>query len=70
VNTLEYYGTPESVAPTQLAFGTLQVREAPSVQHQEAVGSFFVALRITRGSTGSVAYSSRRWRWCSMKRAP
>ena len=45
VNTLEYYRTPESVAPTELAFGTLQVRDAPSVQHQEAVGSFFVALR-------------------------
>jgi Uma2 family endonuclease len=45
VNALEYYGTEESVAPTELMFGTLQVRDAPSVQHQEAVGAFFVALR-------------------------
>jgi Uma2 family endonuclease len=45
VNAQEYFGTRESLQPTELAFGTLQVRDAPSFMHQEAVGSFFVALR-------------------------
>jgi Uma2 family endonuclease len=45
VTALEYYSTPESSLPAELAFGTLTVRDAPSVTHQEAVGSFFTALR-------------------------
>jgi Uma2 family endonuclease len=45
MNALEYYATPESVLPTELAFGALHVRDSPSFLHQEAVGSFFVALR-------------------------
>jgi Uma2 family endonuclease len=45
VNALEYYSTPESSLPAELSFGTLTVREAPSVRHQEVVGSFFTALR-------------------------
>jgi Uma2 family endonuclease len=45
MNALEYYGTPESLLPTELAFGLLHVRESPSFLHQESVGSFFVALR-------------------------
>ena len=45
MNAQDYYGTRESLQPTELAFGTLQVRDAPSFMHQEAVASFFVALR-------------------------
>jgi hypothetical protein len=45
MTSLEYFNTPESLLPTELAFGTLQVRDSPSSSHQEAVGSFFVALR-------------------------
>jgi Uma2 family endonuclease len=45
VNAQEYYATPESLRPTELAFGALQVRDAPSFMHQEAVSAFFVALR-------------------------
>lgn len=45
MNAQEYYATPESLRPTELAFGTLQVRDAPSFMHQEAVSALFVALR-------------------------
>jgi Uma2 family endonuclease len=45
VTTLEYFETPESLLPTELVFGTLRVRDAPSADHQSAVGAFFVALR-------------------------
>jgi Uma2 family endonuclease len=45
MTSVEYYNTPESVLPTELAFGALLVRDAPSVAHQSAVGSFYVALR-------------------------
>jgi Uma2 family endonuclease len=45
MTSLEYFNTPESLLPTELAFGTLQVRDSPSSSHQGAVGSFFVALR-------------------------
>ncbi len=56
VNALEYYSTPESVLPAELSFGTLQVRDAPSVRHQEAVGSFYAALRahVRRHKLGRV----------------
>jgi Uma2 family endonuclease len=45
MTSLEYFNTPESLLPTELAFGTLLVRDSPSSAHQGAVGSFFVALR-------------------------
>ena len=45
MTSLEYFNTPESVLPTELAFGELVVRDSPSSFHQAAVGSFFVALR-------------------------
>ena len=45
MTSVEYFGTPESVLPAELAYGTLLVRDAPSVAHQTAVASFFVALR-------------------------
>ncbi len=45
MTSIEYFNTPESLLPAELAFGALQVRDAPSSSHQTAVGSFFVALR-------------------------
>ena len=45
VTSIEYFDTPESLLPTELAFGTLCVHDAPSSSHQSAVGSFYVALR-------------------------
>lgn len=56
MNALEYYSTPETTLPAELAFGTLTVRDAPSVGHQEAVGSFFGALRdhVRRYALGRV----------------
>jgi len=41
----EYFATPESLNPTELAFGVLTVRDAPTASHQTAVGSFFIALQ-------------------------
>ena len=45
MTSLEYFNTPESLLPAELAFGSLQIQEAPSSSHQAAVGSFFVSLR-------------------------
>lgn len=45
MTTVEYFDTPETVLPAELAYGKLLVREAPSVEHQSAVGAFFVSLR-------------------------
>jgi Uma2 family endonuclease len=44
MTTDEYFRTPETLRPTELAYGVLRVSEAPSVQHQQAVGAFFLAL--------------------------
>jgi len=40
----DYLKTPESLAPTQLAFGVMMVRDAPLPRHQEAVAQLFRAL--------------------------
>ena len=45
MTSIEYFKTPESLLPAELAYGTLSVHDAPSSSHQSAVGSFFVALR-------------------------
>jgi Uma2 family endonuclease len=45
MTSLEYFNTPESLLPTELAFGTLLVHDSPSSSHQGAVGAFFIALR-------------------------
>jgi Uma2 family endonuclease len=45
MTSIEYFKTPESLLPAELAYGTLSVHDAPSSSHQAAVGSFFVALR-------------------------
>jgi len=40
----QYFRTPETVRPAELAYGELRVAEAPSVRHQQAVGAFHLAL--------------------------
>jgi Uma2 family endonuclease len=40
----EYYLTPETVLPAELAFGVLHVADAPSPWHQSAVARLFRAL--------------------------
>jgi Uma2 family endonuclease len=44
VTTAEYFATPESVLPAELAFGILHVADAPSVRHQRMVGELYKAL--------------------------
>lgn len=44
MTTDEYFRTPETQQPAQLAYGVLRVPESPSVQYQQAVGAFFLAL--------------------------
>jgi Uma2 family endonuclease len=41
----QYFKTPETVAPSELAHGILRVADAPSPLHQSTVAQFFVALR-------------------------
>jgi Uma2 family endonuclease len=45
MTSLEYFQSPESLLPTELSYGTLHVRDAPSSTHQRAVAAFFWALR-------------------------
>ena len=40
----DYYATPETVLPTELAFGVLHVRDAPTPRHQSAVLQMVFAL--------------------------
>jgi Uma2 family endonuclease len=44
MSTEEYLRTPESLLPTELAYGTLRVADSPMPRHQAAVGDFFLAL--------------------------
>src|SRR5258706_6912900 len=40
----EYFRTPETVKPAELAFGVLRVAESPTARHQSAVAQLFRAL--------------------------
>ena len=40
----DYFATPESLAPTELAFGVLRVADSPSPRHQSAVKRLLLAL--------------------------
>lgn len=40
----DYFATPETLKPAELAFGLLRVADAPSPRHQSAVGNLFVVL--------------------------
>jgi Uma2 family endonuclease len=56
MTSADYFATPESLLPTELAFGILHVRDAPFLPHQRIVGSFFTALRefVRSNGLGSV----------------
>lgn len=41
----QYFDTPESLDPTDLLFGQIMVRDAPTVSHQRVVLELAVALR-------------------------
>ena len=40
----EYFATPETVRPAELAFGVLRVADAPTPRHQSAVAQLFLGL--------------------------
>lgn len=40
----EYYATPESLRPTELAFGNLHVADSPAAKHQSTVFALAIAL--------------------------
>lgn len=40
----QYFNTPETLTPAELAYGVLRVCDAPSPRHQSAVASLFRAL--------------------------
>jgi Uma2 family endonuclease len=40
----EYFRTPETLAPSELAHGVLRVADAPTAIHQSAVAQLFMAL--------------------------
>jgi len=42
----DYFATPETVRPAELAFGVLRVADAPAARHQSAVFSLAVALML------------------------
>jgi Uma2 family endonuclease len=44
MTTPEYLQTPETVRPSELAYGVLRVADAPSIAHQRMVGDLFLAL--------------------------
>jgi Uma2 family endonuclease len=44
MTTAEYFRTPETVLPCELAYGVLEVAESPSAPHQRVVGNLFLAM--------------------------
>jgi Uma2 family endonuclease len=40
----DYFATPETVAPMELAYGVMRVADAPTPRHQSAVAGLFRAL--------------------------
>ena len=52
MTTAEYLATPESMLPAQLEHGQLMVREAPTIWHQDAVGTLYLALRAHLAESG------------------
>lgn len=44
MTTVEYLETPESLYPTELAFGVLRVADSPMPVHQRVVARLFLAL--------------------------
>jgi Uma2 family endonuclease len=44
MTTAEYFETPETLLPRELAFGVLRAADAPCTAHQRVVGELFLAL--------------------------
>ena len=44
MTTMEYFQTPETVQPRELAFGVLRVADSPIVRHQRVVRDLTIAL--------------------------
>jgi Uma2 family endonuclease len=44
MTTSEYFATPESVLPAELAYGVMRVADAPAVRHQRVVRDLTIAL--------------------------
>lgn len=44
MTTAEYFQTPETVLPCELAYGVLEVAEAPTASHQRAVRDLLLAM--------------------------
>ena len=40
----DYFNTPETLKPMELAFGVLRVADSPAPRHQAAVAHLFLAL--------------------------
>ena len=52
----EYFSTPETVLPQELIHGVMRVADAPTPNHQDAVGAFHIALHehLRGRATGKV----------------
>jgi Uma2 family endonuclease len=44
MTTAQYFETPESLLPSELAYGVLRVAEAPAVRHQRLLGRLYLAM--------------------------
>jgi Uma2 family endonuclease len=50
MTTAEYFQTPETVLPCELAYGVLEVAESPTASHQRAVRDLLLAMvQFARG---------------------
>jgi Uma2 family endonuclease len=52
----EYFATPESLAPRELAFGVLRVADSPAPRHQSVVAALMIALdqHVRERSLGTI----------------
>jgi hypothetical protein len=44
MTTAEYFATPETVRPAELAYGGLRVADAPAMRHQRVVRDLTIRL--------------------------
>ena len=52
MTTLEYFATPETVRPSELAYGVLRVADAPVVRHQRVVRNLTILLTAFTNEQG------------------
>jgi Uma2 family endonuclease len=59
MTTMEYLLSPETVSPTELAYGELRVAESPTVTHQRVVRdlAFRLADHVERRHAGEVLFA-------------